>query len=444
MCIGSVTSGGVITNNTEALESPTLPTGASTLLDCAPYTESLGNGAFYSSWTSIAFTSSGTCAGVQVGTNTTVVERCVTAQGIVCPPTYTTTPNCPSPVVERVQQRVAAYAGRPVFNLAGVIGLNGILIENTANLQGTVATNKQLALRNQGHANTAQLGPSAPTPIIQNSASLGICTSLIIVSSCWTRSSSLLTLSPVVPVPAAYADGNTRIANAFTPSFSSPTNPHDSFSGCNSASSCGWNAASRTLNIPNGVTWTIGGANYNLCTLTLNGSSFAVLANGVRAAIYVDSPSDGSSGCTSGTGYLSLGNQSQFINNSPPLPGSPLLHDTTALQIYVFGPSDVTPDTYNNNACVTSSDPTCIVLGNQGSFYGTVFAPTSDIQVSNQGNTYGAIAGSTVTYNNPGSFVQDVNVPSIVTTGALGLYFRTAWSQCQAQPTSASDPMSGC
>jgi hypothetical protein len=84
------------------------------------------------------------------------------------------------------------------------------------------------------------------------------------------------------------------------------------------------------------------------------------------------------------------------------------------------------------------------VLGNKGNFYGVVYAPTSDIQVSNLGNTYGGIAGATVTYNNPGSFVQDVNVPSLVTTGALGVYYTTAWHECQAQPTTPGDPMSGC
>src|SRR5207248_10262025 len=36
---------------------------------CAPYTESLGNGAFHTSWTSVACVgSSGACAGVSVGT----------------------------------------------------------------------------------------------------------------------------------------------------------------------------------------------------------------------------------------------------------------------------------------------------------------------------------------------------------------------------------------
>ena len=127
-----------------------------------------------------------------------------------------------------------------------------------------------------------------------------------------------------------------------------------------------------------------------------------------------------------------------------PLPGSPLLHDTTALEIWVFGPSDVSNPTFTNNACSTNGDPTCLLLGNKGDFYGTIYAPTSDVSVANQGNTYGAIAGSTVTYSNPGFFQQDVNDPSLVTTGTLATYYRTAWGECQAQAPVASNPMSGC
>src|SRR5207244_6949338 len=61
---------------------PSLP-GPGSGNSCQPYTETLGNGASYTSWTSSVFEGVGTCAGVAIGTSKTVAERCVTAEGVV-------------------------------------------------------------------------------------------------------------------------------------------------------------------------------------------------------------------------------------------------------------------------------------------------------------------------------------------------------------------------
>jgi Tfp pilus assembly protein PilX len=436
---------------------------------CGPYTESLGDGAFYTSWTTIAYISSqSTCAGVSIGTDSRVEERCIAAQGIVCPPSYASVSQlpCPNEVTHRVEERVAAYAAKPVFPISGVFGLNGVLVKNGAKLlsnngQPVVATNQQLSLQNTAQATgPALLAPSAPNPIILQSAQLGspppcTSTSLTFPSNCVQRTTTAYQPTPVVPPPASQVDGNARIANAFSPSYANPTTPHDTFSGCSSASSCGWDPTSRTLSLPNGVTWTIGGSEYNFCTLSLQGSSVALLPNTtgnggsqLKTSIYIDSPppnGDPTSGCPSGTGYLSAGQQSQIVNQATPLPGSTLPADTTAMELWVYGPSDVANPTYNNNACVNSaSDPTCVSLGQGGDFYGTLYAPTSDVSIGNTGNNYGGVLGSTVTYSNPGTFTQDVNVTTLVTTAARALYFRSAWTDCAVQPTVVTNPMSGC
>ena len=62
----------------------------------------------------------------------------------------------------------------------------------------------------------------------------------------------------------------------------------------------------------------------------------------------------------------------------------------------------------------------------------------------NTGNSSGGVGGSTVEYSNQGFFEQDVNIPTLVMTGALGIYYRTFWSECsQPQPAVASNPMGG-
>jgi hypothetical protein len=181
----------------------------------------------------------------------------------------------------------------------------------------------------------------------------------------------------------------------------------------------------------------------------------AVLANGVKTEIFIDSPANTSyspvSGqCPAGTGTITEGQGAAFVNNSPPLPGSPLAHDTTALFIYVYGNISPIPDSqavYNNNSCNlngNTTDSSCVQFGQSGNFYGTVYAPESDVKITNTGQTYGGIAGRTVTFDNPGTFTQDVNVTNLITTAIRALYFRSGWTECIPQATVSTNPMSGC
>jgi hypothetical protein len=457
LCLGPVTVSGTVTDQ---LASPLSAYGS---IDCGPYTESLGNGAFFTSWTSVVISTGQSCAGSAIGPGSIVTQRCITSQGIVCPPSYTTPSQlpCPNEVVHRVEERVAAATGTPVFPVSGVIGLNGVLIQQSAQVFGNVSTNRQLVLQNTAQVSSAAtLAPAAPNPIIQNSASLGVglvCNFLTLIwpSACVTRASTNFSLLNNPP-PYPENTDNSRIANGLSACALSNTCPHDVFT--NSAGPCTacatWDATHRILSIPNGVTWTISGGTYNLCNLNMSGSATAVLANGVKTAIFIDSDLNSSYSPVSGqcaasaTARLNASSQSQFVNNSPPLPGSPLLHDTTAMQIWVYGPSAVSNPDYNNNSChvggSNNTDATCVTLGQGTDFYGTLYAPTSDVKITNSANTYGGVAGRTVTYNNPGKFFQDANIPTLVTTATLAIYYRTAWTECQAQATVASNPMSGC
>jgi hypothetical protein len=180
-----------------------------------------------------------------------------------------------------------------------------------------------------------------------------------------------------------------------------------------------------------------------------------VLANGVKTEIFIDSPANTSyspvSGqCPAGTGTITEGQGAAFVNNSPPLPGSPLAHDTTALFIYVYGNISPISDqqaVYNSNSCNlngNTTDASCVQFGQSGNFYGTVYAPESDVKITNTGQTFGGIAGRTVTFDNPGTFTQDVNVTNLITTAIRALYFRSGWSECYPQPTVSTNPMSGC
>jgi Tfp pilus assembly protein PilX len=446
----------------ERLADPTINFSsiANAYVDCGPYTQSLGNGAFYKSWTSVVLGISGQpCAGVTVGIVQLVTDRCIVSQGIVCPASYST-PTCPNPVIHRVEERLAASTGKPLFPLQGIIAPDGVLIRNSAKVYGNVATNRQLALQQSAQVSnpvTLSEQPVAPYPTISNSALLGtglVCNSgnATLYSTTNTWPATCLTRYMVNGQPAGFSlsddpppypeyTDDVRITCAE----SGQTCPHDSFTNTGgpcfvNANGCAtWNSTTRSLSIPNGVTWTISGGTYNFCTFSMTGGNAgtqAVLANGVKTEIYIDSPANSSfspvSGqCPAGTGTISATQGAAFV-------------------IYVYGNISPISDqqaTYNNNSCNlngNTTDPTCVQLGQSSNFYGTVYAPESDVKITNTGSTYGGIAGRTVTFDNPGSFTQDVNVTNLITTAVRALYFRSAWTECYPSATVSTNPMSGC
>lgn len=450
-----------IGGNEAKLEKPSKPSNAPGN-SCEPITQELGNGASYTAWTTSKFEGVGKCAGAAVGTGKVVAERCITSQGIVKQGTET--------VKQRVQERVASFDGKPVFRFSGVIGEYGVLAQQSAEIKGTVASNGTIETANTAKIEKGIYGPSgSPNPPVQKQSSeIGGCKPEgthpkgCEVLSEWTK------YTPVEPpkveteknakgevIGDTAPEGNARITNAFKTCVESESvqcPAHDSFKKkngepCTNATECGWNPATRTLELSNGEVWEIAGAQYNFCHLIL-ASGKATLKLGVKTSIYIDSKSDpttSGSECNEVGSPLEVKSQAEFINESPPLPGSPLKYDTTALQLWIFGPSaEVGTPSLTSNACVPSVTRTCITLGQGSEFYGTVYAPTSDIKVENKAGTAGSIQGQIVIYNNPGKFIQDNNVTSIVTTGALGTYYSANWHQCKSEPVGASEPMANC
>jgi Tfp pilus assembly protein PilX len=441
------TSAPVATLNAECVGGPadqvTAPLAGSNI--CEEFKAELSTKVVYRSWTTTVFEGVGTCAGVAVGTSKNVAERCITAEGIV--------EESGQKVKARVQERVAAYDGKPQFSHAGVTGERGVVIANTASIKGPIYTNGQLEVQNSATGEGYGLGPSAKTPLAAGGASLSQLGGELAKVTPWEESGR------IPPVQATYSGtgsnivytsiGDQRISNIFcsvscgTPDKITKDNNNKS---CQTPSECGWNPATRTLELPNGWTWELNEETYNFCSLILNGT--ARLAQGAKTVIYIDSPQDSSSSppCPANSGYMQVGNSGSFVNNSEGLPCSPtpctkLAHDTTALQINVFGPSSVVGSTIYNNAC-QPANITCVSIGGQGEFWGTVYAPFSDVAVFNPGTSAGAVVGATVTFNNKAKFLQDRNVTKVITSAALGTYYRSAWHQCASE--ASGNPMSSC
>jgi Tfp pilus assembly protein PilX len=452
-CIGTKEGG-----SAEELVKPTLPAGTPTV--CAPFSESLGNGVFYTSWTSKVVDTASSCAGSQVGTSKYVAERCVTAQGTVCPPSYSTA-TCPNPVIHRVQERVASFSGKPVFPYAGILVQRGIQLENKSWVHGSIYTAGQIYARNQAGADKVVLSekPQAPAPIVEApNANIGFGGGQTCEGSSGHTCQKVkewFTLSMEL-WPGGTPDGNERIINWFGTSHpkTQTTGEFVTVSGSNktelcttaSSSNCHWERTigangeeNQSLEIGSKGRWTPEGGTYRFCKLTMSGGIAELPESSKGVAIYIGGPS-----CPNeGRGEFSMTSGAQFINNTP---GVKFTHNTTLLEIYIYTKTDSAVDTYSNNACNvnggSSTDATCVLLGQSGDFYGTIFAPYADVLIANTGNVYGAIIGSTVTYNNNNGFYQD-EADTEITTATLGSYYRTGWAECRAQATT-TNPQSGC
>lgn len=365
---------------------------------CASYTENLGNGASFTSWTTAALGSSGSCAGTQVGNSSSIAERCVTSAGTV------------DGVTRRVQTRVASYASAPVFPAAGVVGLSKVDVQNNGHVYGASGSNGQVVIKNNASTASVTVGPSAPNPSVSNNGSSGPVYRR-------TTAQGPFALAPVDPGNSVTSNDNGRLSNAFAiPSVS----PFDYYDG-----TVAWNPVARTLVLSNNASVTLGGGIYNFCRLSMANNTKITLSAGARTAIYIDSPQRAGSGCAASTGTFTMENNAEFINNSPSAPGSNLAHDPTALQLYVVGKTGAT-----------------VGLSNNATFYGTLYAPTSKLDIKNNVTIYGALAANEIYLSNNVTVTGDPNAANITTSGG-GVFFRSAWRECLSAATT-SNPGSGC
>jgi hypothetical protein len=59
-------------------------------------------------------------------------------------------------------------------------------------------------------------------------------------------------------------------------------------------------------------------------------------------------------------------------------------------------------------------------------FYGTIYAPNSTVQIHNNAEFFGAVAGRVVDLKNNGTFHSEKNVENL----RAGPYRRAVWEQC--------------
>jgi Tfp pilus assembly protein PilX len=366
----------------------TIVTAASGSLCPVDGPDTLGNGASFQFQVTPVL-SGGNCAG-QTMTNTlqSVAVRCISAIGTA------------SGVSVRTQAQVDSFAAQPFFPEPGIIGLNKVAVAQNATVNSVAATNGVLALSNNSTVNGVVLGLGGSISGCNNNCPYGVSVTL--------PNRIGLAAVPVGTSPTINSDA--RITNGrATPAVT----PYDTTSGAT------WTAATRTISFANnGSSITLGGGLYNFCNFTTGNKTVINVANGVKAVIIIDSPTDPNSGCPAGSGNLSLGNNVTF-NDFNAVPAA------TDLQFYVYG------------------NGTSIPWGNGTTTYASLFAPNSIVDLNNVGSFVGAIAAIQVNINNVGTYTYDPSTASLQAS-SQGLYYRSAWQQCPAAATVSGDLGSGC
>lgn len=373
-------------------------------LGCPTFEQDIGNGAKYTYAITPVLSLSDECAGlpIQTGaTGVTVLQRCITSSGEV------------NGVKRRAQARVAAFQGNPIFPVHGIIGLEGVDLQNTATINGSLGSNGPITVKNGSTISGGiQLGPGAPAPSVGGS-SVGPVTYR-------TNEEGGFVLAPVEIGNSATVNDNTRIPNGQA---SPKVSPYDASSGVT------YDAGTRTLTMSNNSSLTLGGGTYNLCKISMGNNSQITIAprppgqpQGVR--LFVDSPYRQGSGCSgAGAGTFTMGQGSSF--------GSPPGGDPRNLQIYVYGWSDA-----------ESATPSVIEFNNS-SFAGAIYAPQSHLVFKNSATVGGGIAGRSVVFKNSLLFDWDDGIGDI-RARTLRLFYRTSWKECPKEPSDSGQLGSGC
>ncbi len=356
---------------------------------CSPTApETVGNGETFTYQTSVEIASG--CTGTTFGSGTS--ERCILATGTA------------DGVSARVIMRLVSSSGGSPFPVAGILGVLGVTIGNNADVNLEIGSNGQITAGNNSTLGNIALWTNAPNPSISGTAGT------------ITRVPQYILSPPNMLNPtnlqdsAASNDNGRLLAGA---------NPADSCSGGNgTGGTCYKNTSGsrRTLTFGNNGSVTLGGGVYNFCAIKFGNNGQLNVATGAKLLIYLDSPDRAGSGCKSGQGGMTLGNNTSVSNPSG---------DPTAFQLVVYGSTANPKIDWNNNIDLV----------------GAIYAPNTDINFKNNAGFRGGVTARQVEIKNNGVWDSRVSALHFATTL---VYFRGAWQQCSSAPQPTTAPATGC
>jgi hypothetical protein len=351
-----------------------------------PWTDaiSVGNGATYRYV--VATPTTGTCATVPGFTPTPTQDRCITSVGES------------NGVKRRLQLRFYFQPPFLPWGNAGLVGKYKVDIGNNKTINSPVGTNGQVLLDNNSTiVGDIKIPETAEDPDFGQhaSATLGVTT----VEE-WQF--------PDIDWDTPKTDNNNDYLAATLPASN-------------------WDGKYLTLDQQQDIT--LEGGTYYMCGFDAPNGNSIYVPDGQFVRLYVDSHLHNEDWCENNDpadGRFVLKNDGS-VN---PLP----LTDPKAEQfaLFVHGSTDDNDD-----------NPADVDMNNGVSFWGTIWAPESTIEVKNNQTVKGGFTAGTIDMKNNGGFSYDSDIANQALPGTATAR-NLSWAECKRDPTTSTDPESGC
>jgi hypothetical protein len=259
----------------------------------------------------------------------------------------------------RITTEAYSSTGAPAFADANVIGVESLEFNGSGTITSTAASNSDIVIGSSASlCGDAKHGEGRD--LIVNGSG-GLC-------SGYTETEGRLSLSPPDP------------GNAFTDNDNGRFFTDDTKTG-----TVTWDSTTRTLSLGGNGALTLGGANYGICRLIMEGNSNIYIADGAVTRIWFDSPEN--CGLAAGAAQMSMTGNSQISVTSGEAADAGL----------IFVGSSTTPSSIS-------------LSGNGRANELMIYAPLHDIVIGGNGSYTGAIAGKTLVSTGSGSIRADSSV----------------------------------
>jgi hypothetical protein len=178
---------------------------------------------------------------------------------------------------------------------------------------------------------------------------------------------------------------------------------------------------------------------YNFCNLIVLQGSVLTVRAGEVAKVYIDSPDRPGSGCALGTGgfYLQSNTATNWGNPSDPVTSASPATRAPQLQIYVYG--STAWESPNTKPC-NGEKGGAVLICNGSSLAAAIYAPNSQVVLSNQADFVGAIAADKIVLENGVKF----RLPNGLDLGSNRDAKMMRWTECTKAAPNPSNYESGC
>jgi hypothetical protein len=319
-------------------------------------------------------------------------------------------------VSRRIDITFTATTVGSALSAEGLIGLEDLEIDNNADARVGVGTNGNIYIHNNANVcGNIRHGVGKKATFDNNGTQ---CSGYGITEG----NVSLPAVSTFMPTDIATNNSNYRLVKC------TQTSPTKLPAGCQSdtysnswGSTDPWSSSTRTISTSNNATLTLSGGDYFICKLLLSNNSHLIMAELATIRLFFDTPEN--CGLSSGTKQVDISNNANITSTGY----QPSQGKFNVPGLYLMGsPTINTKVEWSNNSGTNE-----LVL----------YAPNSEIELSNNATFIGTIAGKKVHLSNNAIVKQDSGFQPPQFGGAT-LYQRQSYVECTG--ATVSPPNAGC